>query len=73
MESIIRKVDTDKIEKLTLIGGFIFTIITGVYYIINYVYNQIYKINSQAYYGIPSKYFQGSIEDTVFYLILLME
>lgn len=72
MESIIRKVDTDKIEKLTLIGGFIFTIITGVYYIINYVYNQIYKINSQAYYGIPSKYFQGSIEDKVFYLSLLI-
>ena len=72
MESIIRKVDTDKIEKLTLIGGFIFTIITGVYYISNYVYNQTYKQNSEAYYGIPSKYFQGSIEDTVFYLILLI-
>ena len=72
MESIIRKVDTDKIEKITLIGGFIFTIVTGVYYSINYVYNQIYKINSQAYYGIPSKYFQGSIEDKVFYLSLLI-
>lgn len=72
MESIIRKVDTDKIEKLTLIGGLIFTIITGVYYISNYVYNQTYKQNSEAYYGIPSKYFQGSIEDTVFYLILLI-
>lgn len=72
MESIIRKVDTDKIEKLTLIGGFIFTIISGGYYISNYVYNQTYKQNSEVYYGIPSKYFQGSIEDKVFYLSLLI-
>lgn len=72
MEGIVRKVDTNKIEKLTLIGGFIFTIISGGYYISNYVYNQTYKQNSEVYYGIPSKYFQGSIEDTVFYLILLI-
>lgn len=72
IESIVNKIDTNKIEKLTLIGGFIFTIITGVYYISNYVYNQTYKRNSQVYYGIPSKYFQGSIEDKVFYLILLI-
>lgn len=65
-------VDTEKIEKLTLVGGFIFTIISGVYYISNYVFNQIYKQNSQKYYGIPSKYFKGSIEDTAFYLALLI-
>ena len=72
MEGIVRKVDTNKIEKLTLIGGFIFTIISGGYYISNYVYNQTYKQNSEVYYGIPSKYFQGSIEDKVFYLSLLI-
>ena len=66
------KVDTNKIEKLTLIGGFIFTIMGGVYFVANYLYNQRYKQKNQSYYGIPSKYFQGSIEDKVFYLILVI-
>ena len=72
IESIVDKVDTNKIEKLTLIGGFIFTIMGGVYFASNYFYNQIYKQKNQSYYGIPSKYFQGSIEDKVFYLILVI-
>lgn len=72
IESIVDKVDTNKIEKLTLIGGFIFTIINGVYFASNYFYNQIYKQKNKSYYGIPSKYFQGSIEDKVFYLILVI-
>ena len=72
MEETIARVDTEKIEKLSLVGGFIFTIISGVYYISNYVFNQICKQNSQKYYGIPSKYFKGSIEDTAFYLALLI-
>lgn len=72
IESIVDKVDTNKIEKLTLIGGFIFTIMGGVYFAANYLYNQRYKQKNQSYYGIPSKYFQGSIEDKVFYLILVI-
>lgn len=72
IESIVDKVDTNKIEKLTLIGGFIFTIMGGVYFVANYLYNQRYKQKNQSYYGIPSKYFQGSIEDKVFYLILVI-
>ena len=72
IESIVGKVDTNKIEKLTLIGGFIFTIMGGVYFVANYLYNQRYKQKNQSYYGIPSKYFQGSIEDKVFYLILVI-
>ena len=40
IESIVDKVDTNKIEKLTLIGGFIFTIMGGVYFVANYLYNQ---------------------------------
>lgn len=72
IESIVDKVDTNKIEKLTLIGGFIFTIMGGVYFVANYLYNQRYKQKNQSYYGIPSKYFQESIEDKVFYLILVI-
>lgn len=72
IESIVDKVDTNKIEKLTLIGGFIFTIMGGVYFVANYLYNHTYKQKNQSYYGIPSKYFQGSIEDKVFYLILVI-
>lgn len=72
IESIVDKVDTNKIEKLTLIGGFIFTIMGGVYFVANYLYNQRYKQKNKSYYGIPSKYFQGSIEDKVFYLILVI-
>lgn len=72
IESIVDKVDTNKIEKLTLIGGFIFTIMGGVYFVANYLYNQRYKQKNQSYYGILSKYFQGSIEDKVFYLILVI-
>lgn len=72
LESAIDKVNADRIEKLTLIGGFIFTIISVVYFVVNYFYNQMYKQKNQSYYGIPSKYFQGSIEDKVFYLILLI-
>ena len=72
LESAIDKVNADRIEKLTLIGGFIFTIISVVYFAVNYFYNQMYKQKNQSYYGIPSKYFQGSIEDKVFYLILVI-
>ena len=72
VESAIDEVNTNRIEKITLIGGFIFTIINGVYFASNYFYNQRYKQKNQSYYGIPSKYFQGSIEDKVFYLILVI-
>ena len=72
VESAIDEVNTNRIEKITLIGGFIFTIINGVYFASNYFYNQIYKQKNKSYYGIPSKYFQGSIEDKVFYLILVI-
>ena len=57
LESAIDKVNADRIEKLTLIGGFIFTIISVVYFAVNYLYNQMYKQKNQSYYGIPSKYF----------------
>ena len=72
VESAIDEVNTNRIEKITLIGGFIFTIMGGVYFVANYLYNQRYKQKNQSYYGIPSKYFQGSIEDKVFYLILVI-
>lgn len=72
LENAIDKVNADRVEKLKLIGGFIFTIISGGYFVANYLYNHTYKQKNEMYYGIPSKYFQGSIEDKVFYLILVI-
>ncbi|WP_195467943.1 hypothetical protein [Clostridium sp. D43t1_170807_H7] len=72
LKNFINNINPDNVENLKLIGGFIFTIISGVYFVVNYFYNQMYKQKNQSYYGIPSKYFQGSIEDKIFYLILII-
>lgn len=72
VKQIFRYLETEQIDTYAKIINILAVVLSGAYFITNYLYNLNFKMSCQSYYNIPAKYFSDSIDLKLIYLFLAL-